>query len=303
MGSQTKRTRSIFWSVSKMLLASLFVLIILLRFEIIGHPMLNMSFRHSDKRLLKQFNSEGLKPEIKYLKSKRHAIRYLIMESDINFPYIVFIHGAPGSLSDYLGFFKDKRLQDQVNLISIDRPGYGYSEFGKSETSIAAQADAIQSVISATCKNDQVILIGHSYGGPVVVKICMDNPGVYRAAILLAPALDPKHEKEIMLSALPKLKVIRWLIPPALSVAADEKNSHIEELQKIEPGYRSIRTPVYHIHGDADSLVPYENLAYSISWIDEEYLEAISLIETDHFLPWSHHDYIVNMILDIISGS
>ena len=301
MGSQSRKKWFTFQAIAKLLAASLVVFIILLRFEIIGHPMLNMSFRQSDRRLQNQFEHEDIQPEIKYISSKSHTVRYIILENDKEYPYIVFIHGAPGSLSDYLGFFKDSLLNRQLNLISIDRPGYGYSDFGESEPSIAAQADAIQSVISSACKNDDILLVGHSYGGPIAIKMSMDNPGAYKAVVLLAPALDPRNEKVIRLAELPKIKIIRWLVPKALRVSADEKNSHIEELRNIEPGYNSISTPIYHIHGDADSLVPYENMAYSRSKIDEKYLQTVALHNADHFLPWSHHEMIVKKILEITS--
>ena len=282
----------------KILLSLLFVFILLLRLEIIGHPLLNMSFRYSDKKIINKFRNEDVKPEIRYGAYKNHTLRYLELITNPKLPYVVFIHGAPGSSVDYLNYFKDEAFYTQVNLISIDRLGYGFSEFGKSVTSIQTQAKAIQSVIDYSCKSKNIILVGHSYGGPIALKMAMDFPGKHKCIVLLAPALDPKNEKEIKIAQLALIQPIRWLTPPALRVAADEKATHIEELRKMTPFYDRINIPVCHIHGNKDSLVPFENLAFSKDHIDPVLLESITLQNADHFLPWSHYDFIVDKIVE-----
>ncbi len=282
--------------ILKIVLSFLIILIILLRLEIIGQPIMNMSFRLSDDKILKEFKNENLKPEIKYHTFKGQTMRYLELALNPNLPYVVFIHGAPGSLSDYSAFFRDEELYRQINLISVDRLGYGNSEFGTPETSLKVQGEAIQSIIEKAC-NSRPVLVGHSYGGPIAIKMVMDNPMKYKSIILLAPALDPANEKEIILAKLPLIQPIRWLTPPALRVASDEKMTHINELKKMLGKYHEIEVPVLHIHGTDDSLVPYENLSFSIKNMTPSILETISLDNTDHFLPWSHHDLIRNQIL------
>jgi pimeloyl-ACP methyl ester carboxylesterase len=270
----------------------------MLRLEIIGQPMMNMSFRNSDKRIIKQFENDALRPEIKYHTFRNHTLRYLKLTHNPRLPYVVFIHGAPGSLSDYTAYFKDKKLYSKVNIISVDRLGYGNSEFGNSQTSLKVQAEAIQSLLAEVGKNNNYLIVGHSYGGPIAVHMAMDFPAAYIGLIMLAPALDPENEKEIKIASLAMNQPIRWLTPAALRVAADEKHTHVEELKKMMGKYDQIRIPVCHIHGTSDSLVPYKNVAFSEHNIAPEFLEIISLEKVDHFLPWSHHDLIVNTIID-----
>jgi len=258
-----------------------------------------MSFRYADKKLIKQFKYEDRIPEIKYHRYKDRSLRYLALITDPKLPYVVFVHGAPGSSADYLEYFRDENLYARANLISIDRLGYGYSEFGNAETSIQIQAEAIQSVLEKVSKNHKFIIVGHSYGGPIAAKMAMEFQGFYQGIILLAPALDPDNEKEIKLAKLPMKQPIRWLTPPALRVAADEKMTHIMELRKIELDYDKIKTRICHIHGNKDSLVPFENLAFSMENINPEYLETVTLENVDHFLPWSHHELIVKKIIEM----
>ena len=199
-------------------------------------------------------------------------------------------------MSDFSAFFNDEELYRKTNIISVDRLGYGNSEFGASETSLKVQGEAIQSIIEKACKS-RPVLVGHSYGGPIAIKMAMDNPVGYKSIILLAPALDPANEKEIILAKLPLIQPIRWLTPPALRVASDEKMTHVNELKKMLGKYHKIEVPVLHIHGTDDSLVPYENLSFSTKNMSPSILETISLDNVDHFLPWSHHDFVRNQIL------
>lgn len=244
------------------------------------------------------FETADIKPALKYHTFKDRSIRYLILVHDENLPFIVFIHGAPGSLSDYLSYFKNQKLISKANIISVDRLGYGYSGFGQSEISIKIQADAIHSIIEQECPSAPLI-VGHSYGGPIAISMAMNKPDSYSGLILLAPALDPENEKEISLAKIPSIKPISWLVPPALRVAADEKLTHVEELEKLINSYDLIKIPVCHIHGTVDSLVPYENLPFLRKKLDASILEAITLENVDHFLPWSHHDLIVDKILQM----
>lgn len=273
------------------------ILILLLRFEIIGQPMLTMSFRYSDRKITSLFRGEDLHPEIKYHNFNGQMLRYIELTTNKNLPYVIFIHGAPGSSADYYDYFRNEELYERVNLISIDRLGYGYSDFGNSHTSIQQQGEAIQSIIEKSCLSQDVILVGHSYGGPIAVRMAMDNPTSYKSLLLLAPALDPENEKVIKIARLADMKWISWIIPAALMVAADEKFSHTEELKKMIPFYNKIAIPICHIHGTKDSLVPYENLDFSIKHFPNNLIEQVILEGEDHFLPWSQKELIGKRII------
>ena len=43
---------------------------------------------------------------------------------------LLFLHGSPSSLSAWNGYMTDSLLIDKANLYTLDRPGYGYSNFG-----------------------------------------------------------------------------------------------------------------------------------------------------------------------------
>lgn len=282
----------------QILLALFCTLILLLRFEIVGQPILTMSFRYSDRKITSLFRGEDVQPEIKYHNFNGQVLRYVELATNKNLPYVIFIHGAPGSSADYYDYFRNEELYERVNLISIDRLGYGYSDFGNSQTSIQQQGEAIQSIIEISCLSQHVILVGHSYGGPIAVRMAMDNPTSYKSLLLLAPALDPENEKVIKIARLANIKPTSWITPAALKVAADEKFSHTKELRKMIPLYKKIEIPVCHIHGTKDSLVPYENLDFSIKHFPKNLIEPVILDGEDHFLPWTQKELIVKKIIE-----
>lgn len=285
----------------KLFFALFCVLIILLRFEIIGQPMLTMSFRYSDRKIAKLFHGEDLQPSIKYHHFQGHRLRYVELITNKSLPYVIFIHGAPGSSADYYDYFRNEELYSKVNLLSIDRLGYGYSEFGNSQTSIQLQGEAIHSIIEKSCSTNNVILVGHSFGGPIAVRMAMDYPTSYKSLLLLAPALDPENEKEIKIAYLAISKPTRWITPVALRVAADEKFAHSDELKKMLSSYGKIEIPVCHIHGNEDSLVPFKNMEFSKKHFNSNLLESIILDREDHFLPWSQKELIERKIIEAAS--
>ncbi len=299
---KTRIFRILKWSFL-VLTVLLVVFIIMQRLEAFDNALLNMSFRYDDKKVNKIFSVQPVKPEVKYIHYQNSQIRFLQLISNPDHPYVVFIHGAPGSSADYHNFFKDEKLISKVNIISVDRPGYGYSDYGSFVTSLKRQAEAIQAVIDAVCKNNKILIVGHSYGGPIVLQMAIDNPNSYTAILLLAPAIDPKSEKEVKIASLGIHPLTRWLLTPAWRVASAEKLSHVSELEQLEPQLSKISIPVFLMHGTKDSLVPYENVEFAKEKIDPKLLEIMTLEGVDHFLPWTHHDLIVNKILDIINAN
>jgi pimeloyl-ACP methyl ester carboxylesterase len=59
-----------------------------------------------------------------------------------------------------------------------------------------------------------------------------------------------------------------------------------------------VKCPVYILHGDHDSLVPYENALYAKSELtNAKSVELITLKGADHFIPWSNYGDIKNVLL------
>lgn len=211
---------------------------------------------------------------------------------------IFFVHGAPGASDNYYDYLQDSLLLSKANLYSIDRPGYGFSNFGKAETSIKKQTEVVAEIIENLPEN-RIVVLGHSYGGPIAAYSSLLSPKV-KSVIMLAPAIDPENEKVFWIAKVAKWKLTKWMVPGAMGVAGDEKFTHVAELEKLKEIWKEVKVPVLHVHGTKDIVVPFENLAFSTKQFNPKYLDTIVLQKENHFLPWKRYDLVKNELLKII---
>jgi pimeloyl-ACP methyl ester carboxylesterase len=89
---------------------------------------------------------------------------------------VLFVHGSPGSQDGWYSYLLDKKLLEKFHLITVDRPGYGRSGEGESERSLTKQAEELWNVLSINESQKKVILVGHSFAGPVIAKMANSTP-------------------------------------------------------------------------------------------------------------------------------
>jgi pimeloyl-ACP methyl ester carboxylesterase len=211
---------------------------------------------------------------------------------------IFFVHGAPGASDNYYQYLRDTVLLSKANLYSIDRPGYGFSNFGKSEISIETHTKVVAEIIDRL-PEQKVIVLGHSYGGPIAAYSSLLSSKV-KSVLMLAPAIDPENEKIFWIAKFAKWKLTKWMVPGAMGVAGDEKFSHVAELEKLKDLWKEIKVPVIHIHGTKDIIVPFENLSFSVLQFNPQYLDTIILEKENHFLPWDRYSLVKRELLKMI---
>ena len=224
------------------------------------------------------------------------TIRYAEI-GDETLPLVIFVHGAPGELGNYQAFLADSSLYTKAHLISVDRAGYGYSGFGKSVPSIEEQAKYIQPLLAKNKSTKKPILVGHSYGGPIIARMAMDFPEEVGSLILAAPALDPEQEKIFWVNKPVSWLAFRWLVPRVFRVANDEKMAHAEELKLMLPYWKNIKVPVTYIHGEADGLVPYGNTDFAKKVLTNAPLDLILEKDMGHLIPWKRPELIHDAVL------
>ncbi|MFY0629158.1 MAG: alpha/beta hydrolase [Flavobacteriaceae bacterium] len=211
---------------------------------------------------------------------------------------IFFVHGAPGASDNYYKYLQDSLLLSKANLYSIDRPGYGFSNFGKAETSIKKQTEVVAEIIDKLPEKN-VVVLGHSFGGPIAAYSSLFSSKV-KSVLMLAPAIDPENEKVFWFAYVSKWKLTKWMIPGAMGVAGDEKFTHVEELEKLKDIWKEVRVPIIHIHGTKDIVVPFKNLQFSVEKFDKQYLDTIVLQKENHFLPWKRYSLVRQELLKLI---
>lgn len=106
---------------------------------------------------------------------------------DRKLPTILFLHGLRGSSKTAARFAKHLK---GYRVILLDLPGYGKSDSLPVEHTLHNLASAVAEFIESI-KIDQVILIGHSFGGTLAYVIGAHFPDHIRQLVLITPALTP----------------------------------------------------------------------------------------------------------------
>jgi len=189
-----------------------------------------------------------------------HQLHYAIVDAG-NLPSLVFIHGSPGGWHRFNMFLSDPDLAGRFRMISIDRPGFGHSEFGH-PMHLQDQCKILLTLIRELKTEQPMFLMGHSYGGPVVAKLAADDSHLFRMVIIAAGAIDPMLEKKEILRHLIEIKPLCWFIPGAHKPSNTELLYLKKDLFPLAGELERITCPVAFIHGDRDKVVPVENVAY-----------------------------------------
>jgi pimeloyl-ACP methyl ester carboxylesterase len=211
------------------------------------------------------------------------ALSYLDAGDERGQP-VIFVHGTPGEAMGWIDYLT--AVPKGMRFIAIDRPGFGKSGPDDAVTSLAAQADAVAQLASAL-KLEPAILVGHSLGGPVVARFAIDHPRRTAALVILAGSLDPAQEDVPWIQNVGDAWPIVAMLPRAIRNANREIIALEAELRQMEPLLATISMPVFVLHGTADDLVPYANVAFMRShFTGAAKLSVLQLHDQNHFLPW-----------------
>jgi len=214
-----------------------------------------VQFRMDDKELTTWFHDRHIEPHIRYYEALGRKVRYMQV-GDQTKASILFIHGAPSSLSYWKAYLSDSTLLSRATLYAADRPGYGYSGLADPLPDISAQAAILKEILDSLHKaHHPIIVVGVSYGAPIAARLTMDYPELVDGLILMAPPLGPGQEEYFWFTYLVENPLIHWVVPRMLKTANREKVHHQEELTKMLPLWGRIHVPVMYLQGQDDGLV------------------------------------------------
>lgn len=212
-------------------------------------------------------------------------------------PMILFVHGSPGSWDAFGGYLGDLDLAERAFLVSVDRPGFGLTDAGRAEPSLAAQVEWILPVLDLA-KTPKAILVGHSLGGPVIARFAMDHPDRVAGLLFLSASVDPELEKLRWYNRLGRLRWIQRLIPLSMVISNREIVPLRGELQKMLPLWQRISMPTIVVHGTKDSLVPYGNAAFLAKKLP--HAEIRPLEGAGHMIPWQRAEDVRKALVDLL---
>jgi pimeloyl-ACP methyl ester carboxylesterase len=187
---------------------------------------------------------------------------------------VVMIHGQPGSQKDF-----DPVVADLpgLHLISIDRPGVGWSKGGW--LPYREQIDVVHELLTAL-KLAPAVLVGHSFGGTHALGVARRYPQDVASLILVAPAagglrsktMDVLQARFIRFSQWP---VIRTIVDATvgdvikrMSATSGAENAFAPE--PVDPAFERLLS-VAMTPGNLDALASDELEFNDTSrWVDEK---------------------------------
>ena len=253
-----------------------------------------LMMRTSDLVAIKQFQKRGVNLTTRTLHIGDRNLHYVSVGAD-SMRTIVFVHGSPGSWNAFSRYLRDSTLRSRFRMISIDRPGFGYSDFGQA-LPLQAGCDVISSFLDSIKNGKELFLVGHSLGGSIVPILAADNADKVTAIIVLAGALDPAVEpKEPWVEPFTK-KPWRYLVPGAFRPANDEEWYFKSEVLKLKGKLAQIKCRVYIIHAANDGIVDVRNVDYMKRTFTSAQVSDTILPSGGHFIPWNHSVYIMKVL-------
>ncbi|UHG90461.1 alpha/beta fold hydrolase [Spirosoma oryzicola] len=269
-----------------------------------------VDFRQTDQELVEEFKGQRIQPtvhryQVKDGSGQPRTIRFMetpALAVDSALPVVLFVHGAPSSLSFFNEFFKDTNLLNRAQLVAVDRPGYGYSDFGRVETSIVKQAEFLQPLIDRYKKAPYLMVVGSSYGGSVSARLAMNNPEAVNHVVFVSSALGPGLERTYPISHWVDTPLLRWGIPPLLRLANDEKLAHRQALESILPDWPKIEANITMLHGQRDELVYPTNVSFAQQHLVNAQVKQFLLPENRHDIVFNKREYMTDILLDILTS-
>ena len=150
---------------------------------------------------------------------------------------VVFVHGAGGMVQDLLTSRFAPMLAAGHRLIAVDRPGYGHSERPRAELAGPEAQGRLLHQALAKLGIERPILIGHSWGGALVLSYAEEFPLDTAGVLTLAGWSHPAREAVLWAAGLPAAPVIGGLISQALApaLAGGLAQDLIDEMFAPEP--------------------------------------------------------------------
>jgi pimeloyl-ACP methyl ester carboxylesterase len=255
-----------------------------------------MKFRLSDSKATANFAKAGVKLHTETIKVNDFNLHFAKTGND-SFPTLFFVHGSPGSWDAFSVYMRDKDLLAKFRIISIDRPGFGYSQFGDAKN-LQDQSNIISPLLKYIDNKKPIYVIGHSLGGPLAIKLAVDNPNVFEGIVLLAASVDPLEEAPEKWRGLVFKSSLDFLMPGAFKPSNEELWYFKKDIILLSNQFDAITCPVFIVHGDKDKFVPVGNANYAKNMLVNAKSVNTTIIKgAPHFIPWAPYYEIVKKII------
>jgi len=211
-------------------------------------------------------------------------------------PRVIYVHGTPGEGLNWANFLVDP--VPGTESVAIDRPGHGASEPLGAVTDITDQAAALQPLLVRR-EGRGAILVGHSFGAPVVAEAALQQPNRVDGLVLVAGSMDPALERTLLVQKIGASPIVQPLLPRWVRNLNLELIALESQLRELADRLRAVDVPVEVIHGTRDNQVPYSNVEFIRAAMSDD--PNVTTIENgNHFVPWKNEALIRDAIARLL---
>jgi pimeloyl-ACP methyl ester carboxylesterase len=210
---------------------------------------------------------------------------------------VLLLHGAPADASSWNQLLKRSNEIHAGEIMVVDRIGYGNST-NEDELTLAGHAKAIAPLLDKA-DGQKPILVGHSYGGPVALRLAADEPDKVGGLVLIAGACDAYMQDAQWFRR--GVDGIRLIVPKDWERANRELLALTDENRAMEPLLGQVVCPVVIVHGTWDSVCPHDSTVAYLQdrLINAEAIRVISIQRARHNLQLTHIDEVIEAINSI----
>ena len=209
---------------------------------------------------------------------------------------VIMVHGSPGNWTNFYEALDDDRLLKDHYLIAMDRYGYGLTEGKHGEPDLSIHADYIHKLCKPSKGGRKPILVGHSLGGPIVIKSAIDYSNDLTGVISIAGSFEAKLEPNEWFRGLFKVFPLNLFFSRDLKASNDELFTHRSELEKMSTDWDKISCKVTIIQGGKDNLVAPGNFEFAKEKLAGKNVTLTFIPNEDHFIPFMRPEPMLKAI-------
>jgi pimeloyl-ACP methyl ester carboxylesterase len=260
-----------------------------------------MTFRTTDESAYKRFQRKGIELTTATYRVNGTEIHYAMTGLD-SLPTLILVHGTPGSWSAFQDYLENPKLLFHYRVVSVDRPGFGYSDFGHA-MNLADQSLYLMPLLREIDNGKPFFLAGHSLGGPLVVKMAADQPDAFKGIMLIAGSVDPDLEPKESWRYLAEKFPFRLFLPGAFKPSNTELVYFKKDVVELAADFAKVSCDVYLVHGAKDSWVPVGNVDYAKEKLTgARRVETMIIADGNHFIPFSRKAQVVDAMIRMGEG-
>jgi len=209
---------------------------------------------------------------------------------------IIFVHGTPGSYSVFRSYLNDPVMQAKFHMISVTRPGWR-NDSDKKIPSLDEQAAALRPLLDMDRSGKGALLMGHSYGGPVIARTAMNYSELIAGLVFVATTGDPKLSGPRWYNRF-AVALPRFVLGASLKGANAEIMPLRPQLEAMLPRWQDLTMPALIVQGSKDRLVHPDNALFLQKMLVSSDVRFLDREGLGHFVLWEEAPLIRDNLID-----